>query len=48
MQIELLEDQLTPARVRWARDGKAGIEFHEAFNLDRLNHGQASRIRRAG
>jgi len=48
MQIELLEDQLTPARVRWARDGKAGIEFHEAFNLDRLNQGQTSRIRRAG
>ncbi len=48
MQIELLEDQMTPARVRWARAGKAGIEFHEAFNLDRLNQGQASRIRRAG
>ncbi|MEG8018378.1 EAL domain-containing protein [Sphingomonas sp. LR55] len=48
MQIELIEDQLTPARVRWARDGKAGIEFHEAFNLERLNQGQASRIRRAG
>ncbi len=48
MQIELLENQMTPARVRWARGGKAGIEFHDAFNLDRLNQGQASRIRRAG
>ncbi|KQN27780.1 diguanylate cyclase [Sphingomonas sp. Leaf38] len=48
LQIELLEDQMIPARVRWARDGKAGIEFHEAFNLERLNQGQASRIRRVG
>ncbi|MGA1799896.1 EAL domain-containing protein [Sphingomonas sp. 4RDLI-65] len=48
MRIELLEDQMTPARIRWARGGKAGIEFHEAFNLDRLNQGPASRIRRAG
>ncbi len=48
MQIELLEDQMTPARIRWAHDGKAGVEFHEAFDLDRLNQGHASRIRRAG
>ncbi len=48
MQIELLEDQMVAARIRWARGGKAGIEFHEPFNLDRLNQGQASRIRRAG
>ena len=48
LQIELIEDQMTPARVRWARDGKAGIEFHESFNLERLNQAQASRIRRAG
>ncbi len=48
MQIELLEDQMTPARIRWARAGKAGIEFHEAFNLERLNQGQGSRIRRTG
>ncbi|SFO28478.1 diguanylate cyclase/phosphodiesterase with PAS/PAC sensor(s) [Sphingomonas sp. OK281] len=48
MQIELLEDQMTPARVRWARDGKAGVEFDEAFNLDRLNQGHSTRLRRAG
>ena len=35
--IELLEDQMFPAKLRWAKDGKAGIEFTEAFNLDRLN-----------
>ena len=48
MQIELLENQMTAARVRWARGGKAGIEFDEAFNLERLNQGQTGRIRRAG
>ncbi len=48
MQIELLEDQMYPARVRWARGGKAGIEFHEAFSLERLNQTQGSRVRRAG
>ncbi|HXH16890.1 MAG TPA: EAL domain-containing protein [Sphingomonas sp.] len=48
MQIELVEDQLTPASIRWARGGKAGIEFREAFNLERLNQSNASRIRRTG
>ncbi len=46
--IELIEDQMVPARVRWAHNGKAGIEFHEAFNLARLNQGQGSRLRRTG
>jgi diguanylate cyclase (GGDEF)-like protein len=46
MQIELLEDQMVSARIRWAKDGKAGIEFAEAFNLDRLNSAQVSRILR--
>ncbi|MGU3391669.1 EAL domain-containing protein [Sphingomonas sp. M1A8_2b] len=48
MHIELLEDHLTPARIRWARGGKAGIEFHDAFNLDRLNQTHAARPRRTG
>ncbi|MDB5695090.1 MAG: diguanylate cyclase [Sphingomonas bacterium] len=43
--IELLEDQMFAARIRWARDGRAGIEFAENFNLERLNQGTA-RIRR--
>jgi hypothetical protein len=43
--IELLEDQMFAARIRWARDGRAGIEFAENFNLERLNQGSA-RIRR--
>ncbi|TXC71762.1 EAL domain-containing protein [Sphingomonas ginsenosidivorax] len=46
MQIELLEDQMITARIRWAKDGKAGIEFAEAFNLDRLTPAQVSRVLR--
>ena len=45
--IELLEDQMFSARVRWARDGKAGIEFAEQFNLERLNRPQARGVRRS-
>ncbi|WP_426282499.1 EAL domain-containing protein [Sphingomonas sp. NFX23] len=48
MQIELVEDQMFGARIRWARAGKAGIEFHEAFNLERLNQGHSARLRRTG
>ena len=43
--IELLEDQMFAARIRWSRDGRAGLEFTEAFNLERLNQA-ATRIRR--
>ena len=43
--IELLEDQMFAARIRWARNGRAGLEFAETFNLERLNPGNA-RIRR--
>ena len=34
--IELLEDQLFTATVRWAKDGKVGLAFAENFNLERL------------
>ena len=48
IQIEILENQMTPARIRWAHGSKAGVEFDEAFNLERLNPGQGTRIRRMG
>jgi diguanylate cyclase (GGDEF)-like protein len=35
--IELLEDQMFPARIRWASDGKAGVEFAQTFNMERLS-----------
>jgi diguanylate cyclase (GGDEF)-like protein len=37
VKIELLPGQMFPARVLWANDGKAGLEFLETFNLARLN-----------
>ncbi|MEO5867160.1 MAG: EAL domain-containing protein [Sphingomonas sp.] len=37
VMIELLEDQMFPAKLRWAADGKAGLEFAETFNMERLN-----------
>ncbi len=45
--IELVEDQMFSARIAWAKDGKAGLEFAESFNVDRLNH-LPNRVRRAG
>jgi diguanylate cyclase (GGDEF)-like protein len=46
--IELVENEMFSARIAWAKDGKAGLEFAENFNLDRLNH-QPNRLhRRAG
>ena len=45
--IELLEDQMFAARIRWAKDGKAGVEFAESFALDRLNPVERS-MRKAG
>jgi diguanylate cyclase (GGDEF)-like protein len=35
--IELLEDELFTATIRWSDDGRAGLEFAESFNLERLN-----------
>jgi len=35
--IELVEDEMFTARIAWAKDGKAGLQFSESFNLDRLN-----------
>uniref|UniRef100_UPI0035C9596F EAL domain-containing protein n=1 Tax=uncultured Sphingomonas sp. TaxID=158754 RepID=UPI0035C9596F len=49
--IELLDDQMFPATLRWAADGKAGLEFAEAFNLERLAAATAAApvpLRKAG
>ncbi|MGY4397733.1 diguanylate cyclase (GGDEF)-like protein [Sphingomonas sp. UYAg733] len=46
--IELIEDQMFPAKLRWAADGKAGIEFAQHFNMERLNPvNQPATIRRS-
>ncbi len=46
--IELVEDQMFAARVAWAKDGKAGLQFAQGFDLDRLNQPTPGRtIRRS-
>ena len=35
--IELLEDQLSEAKVRWVGDGCAGIEFDDSISLEKLD-----------
>ena len=46
--IELIDDEMFPAKLRWAKDGKAGIEFARNFNLERLSQPASRSIRRAG
>jgi hypothetical protein len=46
--IELLEDQMFPATLRWAADGKAGLAFAESFNLERLAAATTAPVRKAG
>ncbi len=49
IMIELLEDQMFPAKLRWAADGKAGLEFAQTFNMERLNPATATAsVRKAG
>ena len=45
VQIELIEGQMFPARIAWARGGRAGLAFIEQFNLDRLNAAPTGRLR---
>jgi diguanylate cyclase (GGDEF)-like protein len=48
VQIELLENQLFAATIRWAADGRAGLEFAQNFNLERLNQPVSRMTRKAG
>jgi len=36
VMIELLENEMFAAKLRWAADGRAGLEFEQAFNMERL------------
>jgi diguanylate cyclase (GGDEF)-like protein len=45
--IELLDNEMFPAKLRWAKNGRAGIEFAQNFNLERLNAPAPRSIRRA-
>jgi diguanylate cyclase (GGDEF)-like protein len=49
VMIELLEGQMFPATLRWAKEGRAGLEFTEYFNLERLNAAAPARnLRKTG
>lgn len=37
VSIELLDDQMFEATLRWTRNGQAGLRFAESFDLERLN-----------
>ncbi|MCA1748457.1 MAG: EAL domain-containing protein [Sphingomonadales bacterium] len=39
--IELLEDQMFPAKVRWSEENRAGLEFARSFDLERFNAASA-------
>ena len=36
VRIELVDDQLSPGRLRWTADGRAGLAFDGSFSLDGL------------
>jgi diguanylate cyclase (GGDEF)-like protein len=47
--LELVEDQMFSAEVRWAGEGKVGVQFAERFDLSRLAAPPPARqLRRAG
>jgi diguanylate cyclase (GGDEF)-like protein len=48
VRIELSEGRFVPATLRWAGDGRAGIEFAHPVNLDQLNGPKTKPIRRTG
>ena len=47
VMIELLEGQMFPAVIRWAQDGRAGLELLHHFDLAHLNQ-PSPKVRKAG
>ncbi len=47
-QIELVENQMFPATIRWVAEGKAGLEFAQHINLERLNAPSSRMPRKTG
>ncbi len=46
IRIELTEGWYVPATLRWAKEGRAGIEFDRPVNMDRLAAAKPKPIRR--
>jgi len=48
VMIELVDDEMFPATLRWATDGRAGVEFERPFNMERLGPAAVQPARKAG
>ncbi len=49
LSIELVENQIVTAHIRWVRDGKAGVAFDTPIDIDHLGPPPGSRVlRQAG
>ena len=46
--IELVKDRMIAAKLRWASDGRAGIEFVEPIDVDLVTNAPQRALRRAG
>ncbi|OWK28653.1 cyclic di-GMP phosphodiesterase Gmr [Sphingomonas mucosissima] len=47
VRIELVENELFPATIRWISEGRAGLEFTRHFDMERLSQAPSRVIRRA-
>jgi diguanylate cyclase (GGDEF)-like protein len=48
VRIELVEDEMFPATIRWVSEGRAGLEFMRHFDMERLSASQPVALRKAG
>ncbi|OWK33303.1 EAL domain-containing protein [Sphingomonas dokdonensis] len=48
VRIELVDNEMFPATIRWISDGRAGLEFARHFDMERLSQPPARVTRRAG
>ena len=46
VRIELVDNELFPATIRWVSDGRAGLEFARHFDMERLSQGPSRLARR--
>jgi diguanylate cyclase (GGDEF)-like protein len=48
VRIELVEEEMFPAVIRWVDEGRAGLEFTRHFDMERLSPAQPRTLRKAG
>ncbi|WNO54325.1 EAL domain-containing protein [Stakelama saccharophila] len=48
VRIEMMDRQMISATIRWARNGKAGLQFAEPIDLDRLQQPPSRILRKTG